>query len=343
MIPVRNIYYMLAYAFRAFDRAGFQSLGDEEFENACDLCAAILARGVESQVKKGLGRTYSERVESLSTVRGRIEVAESIKTGAIMRRQLVCSYDEFEVDTPANCIVKATMRFLLTCSEVDTARKRSLRKLLPHLANVSDIDLRHADWNVRLGRYDQTYRLLLFACRLVCDGLLMAEDGKRDVPSYFDDQAACRLYEHFILEYYRKEHPELSSNAEQVPWAGADVQAGLLPVMQTDITLRRGDRVLIIDAKYYERMTQERFGAHSLHSGNLYQIFTYVKNMQEALAEDAPRVSGVLLYARTDEPVLPDCDCELSGNPIGVRSLDLSCEFESIRAQLDELVRSRLG
>ncbi len=335
MIPVRNIYHMLAYAFRAFDRAGFKSLGEEEFENACDLCAAILARGVESQVKRGLGRTYSERTEPLSTLRGRIEVAESIKGGSIMRRQLVCTHDEFAADTPSNRIVKATMRLLLACSDVDAGRKRSLRRLLPYLSQVTDVDLRHVDWRMRLGRNEQTYRLLLFICRLVRDGLLMTEDGRRNIRGYFDDQMACRLYERFILEYYRKEHPEVSANAEQVPWAGADAEAGLLPVMQTDITLRGGEQVLIIDAKYYAKMTQESYGAHTLHSGNLYQIFTYVKNMQETLGKGAPRVKGMLMYARTDEELLPDGDYQMSGNEISVRSLDLSREFDDIRAQLD--------
>lgn len=340
MIPVRNIYHMLAYAFRAFDRAGLQGLGEEEFENALDLCAAILARGVEHQVKRGLGRTYSERTEPLSTLRGRIQVTETVKSGSTMRRQLVCAYDEFLTDTPPNRIVKAAMTLLLACPEVDRARKRSLRRLLPYLTAVADIDLRHADWRIRLGRNDQIYRLLLFICRLVRDGLLMSEEGQRNIPGYFDDQAACRLYERFILEYYRKEHPEVSANAEQVPWAGVGDEAGLLPIMQTDITLRKGDQVLIIDAKYYTNMTQQSYGIRTLHSGNLYQIFTYVKNMQETLGEGAPRVKGMLMYARTDEELLPDGDYCMSGNTIIIRSLDLSCEFEGIRAQLDEVIKN---
>ena len=338
MIPVRNIYYMLAYAFRAFSLKGFQSLEYEEYENACDLCAAILARGVKSQVKRGLGRQYAERTEPLSALRGRIDLAQSIKSETLMKRQLVCVYDEFTTDMPANRIIKATMQYLLKQPEVSICGKRALRKLLPYLTEVQAVDLRHVDWHIRLGRNDQIYKLLLFVCRLVRDELLMAEDGKRKTPGYFDDQAVCKLYEHFILEYYRKEHPSLSANAEQVPWAGAEAEAGLLPVMQTDITLRKGGKVLIIDAKYYTRMTQESYGVHTLHSANLYQLFTYVKNMQETLPEGAPPASGMLMYARTDEKVLPDSDYVMSGNRISIRSLDLSCEFEGIRAQLDAVV-----
>lgn len=64
MIPVRNIYWMLAYAFRALEKGAYERLGSEEFDNAQELCAAILARGVEGQIKRGLGRGYVPRTEA---------------------------------------------------------------------------------------------------------------------------------------------------------------------------------------------------------------------------------------------------------------------------------------
>ena len=88
----------------------------------------------------------------------------------------------------------------------------------------------------------------------------------------------CRLYEKFILEYYRKHFPQLSVTASQIPWALDDGSGTMLPVMQSDITLQLGSSVLTIDAKYYSHTTQEHYGIHTLHSGHLYQIFTYVKN-----------------------------------------------------------------
>lgn len=334
---------MLAYAFRSLEKGAYERLGSQEFSNAQELCAAILARGVESQIKRGLGRGYVLQTEALSCVRGKIDVSASLKTNSLLKRQLVCSYDEFSTDTPANRIVKATMQVLLRSSEVSSARKRDLRRLLPYLVEVGEADLYRCDWNVRINRNNQDYRLLLFVCRLVRDGLLMAEEGAAKAPGFFDDQAACKLYERFILEYYRREHPELIASASQVPWALDDGFTGVLPVMQTDITLRRGDKVHIIDAKYYTRMMQESYGVSSLHSGNLYQVFTYVKNMQESLPAGAPAVSGMLMYARTDEAVLPDGDYLMSGNPIGVRSLDLSREFEDVRRQLDTVAEEAFG
>lgn len=338
MIPVRNIYYMMAYAFRSLDTGAAERMGTEDFENSPELCAAVLAHGIELQVKRGLGCSYVERAEQLSTLRGRVDVSASLKTNSFLKKQLVCEFDELSEDTSLNRIVKATMRTLLCSREVSVARKKPLRKLMPYFAGVSDVDLRRCDWNVRIDRSNRGYRILLFVCRLVADALLMNYDGEQKQSGFIDDQAVCKLYERFILEYYRREHPELSVSAAQILWAIDDDFLGALPTMQTDITLRQSDRVLVIDAKYYAHTMQENYGVRTLHSGNLYQIFTYVKNMQESLPAGAPPVAGMLMYARTDEPLLPDGDYRMSGNPVSVRSLDLTCDFEGVRKQLDGIV-----
>ena len=151
-----------------------------------------------------------------------------------------------------------------------------------------------------------------------------------------------RLYEKFILEYYRREHPELSAGAPYISWALDDGFDDMLPAMHTDITLTRGRTVLIIDAKYYSHTTQQQFDKRSVHSGNLYQIFTYVKNKEAELASthEQHSVSGMLLYAKTDEDVQPDGVYQMSGNQISVRTLDLNQPFETIRSQLDSIAEA---
>ena len=108
--------------------------------------------------------------------------------------------------------------------------------------------------------------------------------------------------------------------------------------MQTDIMLSKGNTILIIDAKYYGHTTQEQYGVHTLHSGNLYQIFTYVKNKDAEYGEQPHNVSGMLLYAQTDESVQPNNVYHMGGNKISVRTLNLNCSFKKIASQLDEIV-----
>ena len=339
MIPVRNIYYMLAYAFRALRMGGFERLEDEDFDNSLELCAAILELAVEQRLKQGVRHDYLERSEELSLLRGRIDVAESITSGASLRRRLVCTYDDYSEDCTENRVAKATMSLLCRSDCVCGGRKRRLRMLLRYFAGVTDINVRKIDWRIVDERADHMSRLILFVCRLAIEGLLQvrSSDG-RNVRSVLDDQTMHRLYEKFILGYYRAEHREVSAHASQVPWCVDSGAPTLLPIMRTDVMLRADDRVLIIDAKYYEHSTQGNFNVRKFHSSNLYQIFSYVKNEQLALPAGAPPVAGMLLYAKTDEDVVPDARFTLSGNPMAVDTLDLSQPFEGIRAQLDAVV-----
>ena len=54
MIPVQNIYYMLSYAFQALQTQTYKNLATENFHNTAELCAAILDKGVSTQLKRGL-------------------------------------------------------------------------------------------------------------------------------------------------------------------------------------------------------------------------------------------------------------------------------------------------
>lgn len=343
MIPVKNIYYMLAYAFQVLNEDGYKSVATEQFNNVADLCSAILCRGVSLQLKKGLGREYISETEMLSGLRGRIDITESIKTQAMLRRQMVCTYDEFSVNTYKNQVIKTTMLKLLHV-DIDKKRKKEIKKLLVFFDEVNELDVYSIQWNQQYSKNDQTYRMLIAICYLVLKGLLQTtSNGSVKMMDFIDEQRMCRLYEKFILEYYRKEHPELTANASQIPWQLDDGFSDMLPIMQTDIMLTRGKKTLIIDAKYYEHSLQQQYDNYSVHSGNLYQIFTYVKNKEVQLsAHQHEKVSGMLLYAKTNESVYPNQEYRMSGNRIAVRTLDLDKDFEIIKSQLDEIAEKYL-
>ena len=69
------------------------------------------------------------------------------------------------------------------------------------------------------------------------------------------------------------------------------------------------------------------YNSRTQHSHNIYQIFAYVKNMDTA---NSGNVSGVLLYAKTNEEIVPDNKYMMSGNCICVKTLDLNTEFTNI-------------
>ena len=195
MIPIQNIYYMLSYAFQILNEQGYKNIATEQFHNTAELMAAILEKGIAIQLKRGLGKEYIPQTEALSSLRGKIDIAESIKTQSMLRKQLICTYDEFSVNSIMNRIIK-------------------------------------------------------------------------------------------------------------------------------------------------EHSMQVQFNKHTLHSANLYQIFTYVKNKDYELRAKEHTVSGMLLYAKTDEEIYPNNVYQMSGNQITVRTLDLNLPFDEIAGQLNTIAKT---
>src|SRR5699024_12639521 len=93
-IVIRNVYVMMAYAFRDILANGQDRFAGEDFETIHDLFAEILIRGSGCQVKRGLHRDYRRRSDELSTVRGRIGLTRTLAAPSAVRGRVVCEFDE---------------------------------------------------------------------------------------------------------------------------------------------------------------------------------------------------------------------------------------------------------
>lgn len=343
MIPVQNVYYMLSYAFRVLREQGYKRMETEPFSNIGELCAAILTKGIAIQLKRGLGKEYIPQTDTMSAIRGKIDLTESMKTRTMLKRQMVCEYDAFSVNTYMNQVLKTTLELLLR-SDLSKSRKKEIRKLLIFFSEVDELNIHHINWNFQYNRTNQTYQMLISICYLIVKGLLQTNsDGTKKIIDVMDEQRMSRLYEKFLFEYFKQEHPHVKTTAPQIPWQLDDDMNTMLPLMQADIMLEKDGNLLIIDAKYYAKTLQTHYDVHKLHSGNLYQIFTYVKNKASQQNGAVQNVSGMLLYAKTDEMTLPDHTYRMSGNQISAKTLNLDCSFEEIANQLDAIVEDHFG
>lgn len=344
-IFIKNIYYMLSYAFTVLQQGGYEDIEKEEFDNIHNLFSAILAKGISRQLKQGLYREYQMFREDTSVLHGKIELSGTIRNNLEKKRILSCEYDELSEDNVLNRILKTTALLLIRHGKVKAEYKSELKKEMLYFSNVCEIDPAIIQWNtLRFQRNNQSYQMLISLCQLILEGMLLTtEGGAYRLASFIDGQHMSRLYEKFILEYYSKECPKIKASASQIPWALDDGMSTLLPVMQSDIMLSKDNHVLIIDAKYYTNTLQTQYNVSTIHSHNLYQIFTYVKNKDAEFADLPHAVSGMLLYARTDEMLQPDNEYYMSGNRVSVKTLDLNREFSEIRSQLDSIVFDHFG
>lgn len=141
------------------------------------------------------------------------------------------------------------------------------------------------------------------------------------------------LYEHFLLEYFKRHYQCFNARSAEINW-DITVVSKNIPKMKSDVYLTYRNKSLIIDAKFYSKTMSDYYEKKKYHSHNLYQIFTYVKNADKS--KDGS-VSGMLLYAKTDESETPDDDLIIGGNRISLKTLDLTRDFEVIKKKLDNI------
>ena len=338
-ILIKNIFYMLSYAFQELRKNNYDEIKGEKFDDVYDLFSEILSRGVSSQLKQGLHRNYVAREDELATMRGKLNMPSTIRLYAHGVKRLDCEYDEYSENNVFNQILKTTMLLLVNHQSVKSDRKRTLRKILPFFANVDKINLHGIKWNAfRFDRNSKTYQMLLYLCYFIIDNILLSTESGDVKMNTFTDDHMCRLYEKFVLEYYRKHHPEFNACARQIAWnVVAEETTASLPILQTDIYLTLGQRTLIIDTKYYSKNTQVHYDKHTIHSNNQNQILTYVLNHD---VNHTGNTDGMLLYAKTQEEIQPNGQMKWhDGNMIYYRNLDLNQDFEGIKQQLEDFVK----
>ena len=344
-ILIHNIFYMLCYAFRILKQTNFADILTEDFDHVEDMLAAILSRGISMQLKKGLYKTYVENTEEIQALRGKLHPYETRMLRNKRISKVYCSFDEFSEDNILNQVLKSTAWKLIDCPEVSVKYRKVLRSEMMFFQNVSDIDLSTVKWSrLQYHRNNQSYEMLMNICQFAWQSLIPSTTTGTTKFSMFEENSLPMLYEKFILEYYRQHFPMLRANDSQIKWdlpEDVDIsQITHLPGMHSDIMLRYGDKKLIIDAKFYKSSLADFMGRRMLHSSNVYQIYTYVKNEDK---KHTGNVSGMLLYAKTTDDELPSLSVPIGGNQISARTLDLNRNFTEISFALDSIAKNVFG
>ncbi len=348
MIPVKNYYYMLSYTFSKLRDVGYRSLATESFESLPDLCAEILSRGMLLLIRQGLKRDYLSYVDEGSRPHGKILMVPSLRNLALHKSEIFYSAEEYTENCYANRIIKTVMEKLFLSPEVSLKYRVKLKQALGYLGNVQKLPLNDIDWHIHFDRTWRTYRFLTEFCHLIVKGMIQSSQNGNTLLRDFNEETLWHLYEAFIREYFRCEFAGvIDVRARKIQWAtDADADSNNLPEMKTDITLQNDNnrQILIIDAKYHDTIPKGWYGHQSYNSANLYQIFAYVKNLKADLKRKGQgdfEVAGMLLYAKTDKETKPYAG-RIDGNKFEIRTLDLNCDFEVIRTQLNEIAESYL-
>lgn len=338
-IPIRNIYFLLCYAWRRLEERDLLALDVDDVTELVDLFGRVLLGGVRHLRRRGLDRGYLNHEERISTIRGRIDLDRTVRENLLQHGRVCCRYDHLSHDVLHNRILRSTMETLAADPSMDKEIAQGLSEALRWFAGVQRVPLTAGVFRkLQLHRNNAVYGFLMDICRLVMEQLLVSERTGESLFRNFlrSDHEMRLLFEQFVRNFYNLELTDARVIAKKLAWAGAaadDVSAQVLPGMITDVTIERDDHVIILDTKYTPKALVEAHhgGGERLRTEHLYQLFAYVRNA-EALGEKWETCEGVLLYPAVGDQFR--FKYEIAGHRMRICSVDLAADWKVIQAEL---------
>jgi 5-methylcytosine-specific restriction enzyme subunit McrC len=339
-IPIQNLYYLFCYACNHLEEGKTLEVAGVDSPELADLFAKVLIGGLKRLKRRGVDRGYVPFEEELSVLRGRINLQGSMQL--LLRRapRIVCEFDELRHDILTNQILKATTLRLVNVIGIDKGLAHDLRLLSKLFDGVSERQLSKSLFRqVQIYRNNAFYDFLIRVCELIYESTLPERGGANYLFSDIlrDEKKMAYVFQDFVRNFFRLEQSEYNVTGLQLHWdaVGDEEQLKMLPLMNTDIQLKKADRRIIIDTKFYSETLQLHKGKHSIHSINLYQLFSYLKN-SEALGFPYNNAEGILLYPAVGDKITFAAD--IQGHLVRVCTVNLDQPWQVIQSELLDII-----
>ena len=347
-IPIKNIYYMLCYAWNIIDEINDIEFGDEKFENIYNLMAKILYYFLNKLIKRGFYKNYILIEEDLSMLKGKIDFSKSIKTNVINQKRLICQYDILSTNILFNQIIKSTLNKLINYKNIDGELKNKLIILNRYFIKIKDIKINNNTFkSLKYHRNNIHYKFIINICKLVYNNLILDKNYNENSGRFYIDKnenkTMHRIYEKFVLNYYKINYQNFTVKSQPIKWQIKNDNFNFIPNMKTDITIYNKEKCLIIDTKYYKEILKEHKDKKIIRPSHIYQIYAYMNNIKFK-----GNIKGILLYAGTNEIINKNYqkekfDYKIQDKYFSVRILDLNKEWENIEKQLNEIVEEHFN
>ncbi|MBQ8084747.1 MAG: hypothetical protein IJ232_01415 [Lachnospiraceae bacterium] len=352
-IPIKNLFYMLCYAWNVLTIMDDVKVGNDEYDNAYDLLARVFAYGIGRLIRSGFHRSYIEQTEELSTLRGKISVQHSIESMTMLKKRLVCICDEYSTNDIFNQILKYTIDSLMRNTNVSTITKKELKKQTVFFAGIeSKPPTKENRQKIIFNRNNVIYKLLINIAIMIYDETVVNEEaGYNTFKDFLREKQMHKVFELFILNFYDvhlnrsiyKVHApkinwQIEEDADDI-WGGefdVDIDPG---DRRTDIVIenKKTNLQMIFDAKYYKNTFVNAYMSkveENIRTGHLNQLRGYILD-----SDFAGKKVGALLYPMVNNDLNKGKVFPIQGSPIIVKTINLNDDWRNIEKDMMDFLR----
>lgn len=348
-IPIQNLYYLLCYAWGLPEQREWVKVDADTCPAVLDLLSRLLTKGADVLLMRGVAKEYRTHEEEIAGVKGKLELARTLKANRFREGKTICTLDDLTGDILLNQIVYTSMYRLLGNKELDKAVHKDLLRTFLRFPKVSLIELSRGTFgDIRLNRNNRFYRLIISVCEMLYAHMLPEEKRPgeyRFIDFTRDEKVMNGIFESFLRNFYHKEcrdeYPIVKRTKIYFKLAAIHADdEDFLPEMETDVTLdnpKKGMRI-ILDAKYYNDMFVSRYGAaKKLHRNHISQITSYVENQENPLVPYTLHTKGIMVYPKTNIDVV-NKDFEAGGHIYRFCTVDLGQDWHTIHQRLRQII-----
>lgn len=319
-VPAPNLFHMLAVAYDLPEPFLDAPAEVHSVDHVLTVVASRFTTMIEERIDRGLYRAYVEEEGNLTTVRGRIVIAEDIRHNSILRHRTYCRYTEYSWDVPENRVVRQVVRLLAGLGLPPKLRHR-LRTLDSVMEEVTPGQYVAGDLNRFVyNRLNDDYRPIHRLCRFFLEAMSPSDrSGPFNFQGFLLDMN--RLFERFVTQVLKAQVPAPFTVHAQ---ASTSLDLAGEVCLRPDLLIRHGhDTVLVGDCKYKRIET----GEHRHH--DLYQLLAYCTALDVS--------QGLLIYPQHLAPVATGIAVRNSGVSMFEVVIDLSGDLTTLSASCKAL------
>ena len=250
-----------------------------EKQSIFEIFIRIFAEQVDDLVRRGLKSAYIQVEKNMPYYKGKLLVSQHIRYNMAHAERFYVSYDEFHINRPENCLIKAALLYLQRIS-TDFSNQKKIRQLLLHFELVEPSVNYEADFTkVIIDRNTQAYeRPLKWAVVFLLGKSFTSFTGKTDATSLLFPMD--RLFEAYIAKLFLRSEKfsEWDISVQEYGHFLFNEPENKFR-LRPDIVLRNGNKCIIVDTKW-KRLKNDKNKNYGISQADMYQMYAYAREFE---------------------------------------------------------------